>query len=122
MLMERKFYCAALLFFWSICQAQQAKACHLAVGLEFLDSAAYKKKYGDSFNAYATSGVGKDLERMKRIALRNGHVFDTIYNRNVTAANIKKKDFRYRKKDPARRHFPILLLGSRDATSLSERR
>ncbi|GAA3773186.1 hypothetical protein GCM10022423_29560 [Flavobacterium ginsengiterrae] len=52
---------------------------------------AYQAKYNVSFSDYATSGVAKDLERMKRIALRNGHIFEKITNEDATVENIKKK-------------------------------
>lgn len=78
-------------FFLNLSYSQSGVTYHLAIGMEFLDSSAYETKHHVSFSDYATSGVPKDIERMKRIAIRNGHVFEKLCNENATVENIKNK-------------------------------
>lgn len=89
--MRKKIHFLIILFFLSISYLKSATTYHLAVGLEFLNSSAYQKNHNVSFSDYATSGVPKDLERMRRIALYNGHNFEKLCNENATVENIIKK-------------------------------
>jgi len=70
---------------WLYCQ--EHKAYSLIVGLTEIDASAYARKQ-KVYSSEATKGANLDINRMKRIAISNGHIFTSLCDREATRNRI----------------------------------
>ncbi|GEM_PF-1560988 len=82
----------AYLFFGIILQSmycQTSKTYLLTIGMQHIDAKAYQTRYKKTFSDDATSGVPNDIEKMKKIAQRNGHDHIELTDKEATVTAIK---------------------------------